>query len=52
MKEIFDGKKAKELWDKGEDRLEYLDLYGEWQIFDHKFDRASKFKFYDQWRIY
>lgn len=52
MIEIFNGKKAKKLWDKGEDRLEYLDERREWQIFDHKFDRASMFRFYDQWRIY
>lgn len=50
--EILTGKEAKKIWDKGEDRLEYIDQYGKWQIFDHKFHRASMFKFYDQWRIY
>lgn len=51
-KEIINAKKAKALYSKGEDRLEYKDNYGKWQIFDHKFDRASIFKFYDEWRIY
>lgn len=52
MKEIIDGKQAKKLFDEGETRLEYLDQYGKWQIFDFKFDRACKFNFYEQWRIY
>lgn len=52
MDKTFNGKIANKLWLKGEDRLEYFDQNGNWQIFDHKFDRASKFKFYDLWRIY
>ena len=52
MKPIYNGKEAKKLWGKGEDRLEYLDQYGKWQIFDHEFDRANLFDFHDQWRIY
>jgi len=52
MKEIFSGKEANILYLKGEDRLEYIDQYGEWQIFDDKFHRVSMFKFYDNWRIY
>lgn len=52
MVKILSGKEARKLYQNGEDRLEYLDQYGEWQIFDHKFHRASKFDFYDKWRIY
>jgi hypothetical protein len=44
MEEIFNGKQAKKLFLQGEDRLEYLAQDGKWQMFDHKFHRASMFK--------
>lgn len=52
MKKIYNGKEAKKLFSKGEDRLEYKDQYGNWCIYDHKFDRPILFKFYEEWRIY
>lgn len=52
MTKIYTGKEAKELYLKGEDRLEYLNQHGDWSIYDHIFDRPSKFEFYDKWRIY
>ncbi|MEK4006435.1 hypothetical protein [Paenibacillus sp. FSL H3-0333] len=49
---IISGDKARKLFKAGEERFEYLDYQNDWRIFDHKFDRISKFDFYDKWRTY